>query len=90
MPAPGQFRPSAGDIRCIVYGHLTRMAVWRLRRGWDSTAPTLERLSRFRAALAALGDAQAIIDGLAHPVQPAAARSIPIVAQDIRENAVSF
>lgn len=24
-----------GDIRCIIYGHLIRLAVWYLRQGWD-------------------------------------------------------
>jgi adenine-specific DNA methylase len=58
-------RPSAGDIRCIVYGHLTRMAVWNLRKTWDSSFPIAERLRRVRAAVAALGNAQAVIDTLA-------------------------
>lgn len=83
-------KPTAGDIRCIVYGHLTRMAVWNLRKTWDSTLPTSLRLRRFRAAVAALGDAQAVIDALAGPT-----RSIQteIVTADVLEeipNAVSF
>jgi hypothetical protein len=56
--------PSPGDIRCVVYGHLTRMAVQALRPGWKPELPTPKRLLRFREALtAAAGDAQAIIDG---------------------------
>ena len=56
--------PSSGDIRCIVYGHLTRMAVQYLRPGWKPELPTPKRLLRFREALtAAAGDAQTIIDG---------------------------
>ncbi len=38
-------KPSDGDIRCIVYGHLARMAIWNLRSGWDATVPTAHKLS---------------------------------------------
>jgi putative DNA methylase len=61
-------KPSSGDIRCIVFGHLTRIAIWRLRESWDSTRPTSERLKRFAIAAAALGDAQLIIRALAPAV----------------------
>jgi putative DNA methylase len=61
-------QPSPGDIRCIVFGHLTRIAIWRLRKGWDSSRPTGERLERFATAAAALGDPQVIIDALLGPV----------------------
>lgn len=39
--------PTGGDIRCIVFGHLTRMAVRQLRETWNATLPTSERLARF-------------------------------------------
>ena len=41
-------KPSKGDIRCIVYGHVTRKAIWNLRARWDARVPTAERLSRVR------------------------------------------
>ncbi len=59
-------KPSAGDIRCIVFGHITRLAVWRLRNGWDRTKPIGERLRSFSDAAAFLGDTQPMIDVLAH------------------------
>ena len=30
-------KPTAGDTRCMVYGHITRYAIGRLRKGWDSS-----------------------------------------------------
>ena len=27
-------KPTSGDIRCIIYGHLTRIAIWNLRKSW--------------------------------------------------------
>ncbi len=83
--------PSAGDIRCIVYGHLTRMAVWELRKKWSSKCPTTQRLSRFRAEIDGFGNVQAIIDALVksqHAV-PDTGIAIPVFSQDIRD-AVSF
>lgn len=58
-------KPTAGDVRCIVYGHLTRMGVWRLHPSWHIDPPTQERLDRFADTVAAFGDPQSIIDDLA-------------------------
>jgi len=38
------FTATAGDIRCIVHGHLIRLAVWSLRKNWDRQLPTARRL----------------------------------------------
>ncbi|HEX3887780.1 MAG TPA: hypothetical protein VHW05_09805 [Phenylobacterium sp.] len=48
-------RPTDGDIRCIVYGHLTRMAVWRLRSDWDADRPTERKLAIFMQTVELLG-----------------------------------
>lgn len=48
-------RPSAGDIRCIAFGHLTRMAISMLRASWNRERPMPEKLAAFRAAMDALG-----------------------------------
>ena len=85
-------KPTAGDIRCIVYGHLTRMGVWKLRASWAADAPTLERLARFADTLAAFGDPRVVIDILACEQQPAGAgvgESTPLYEQKDCD-AVSF
>jgi hypothetical protein len=38
-------KPTMGDVRCITYGHLIRLAIWSLRRTWDRKAPIHKRLS---------------------------------------------
>ena len=53
-------RPSAGDIRCIVFGHLTRMAVWVLRKEWDSTRQTKDKLAAIAEAMWSFGDPEQI------------------------------
>ncbi len=42
----GNVKPSAGDIRCITYGHLTRLAIWNLRDKWNKDEPILARLTK--------------------------------------------
>jgi hypothetical protein len=41
----GGLNPTRGDIRCIIYGHLARLAIWRLRTAWDKTLPVPEKLA---------------------------------------------
>lgn len=58
-------KPTRGDTRCIIFGHLTRMAVWNLRKDWDSGLPTKEKLELFAQALTRLADPEQLLDHLA-------------------------
>ncbi len=58
--------PSAGDIRCIRFGHLTRMGVWRLRPGWDPAIAMTDKLARFAETLVQL-DAAGVVSEPAAP-----------------------
>ena len=84
-------KPSAGDIRCIVYGHLTRIAVWKLREGWDAKLATEVRIAQVRMGIEAFGHVQSIIDDVVHLYQrPSEALiAVPAFSQEIRD-AVSF
>jgi len=44
-------KPTRGDTRCITYGHLTRLAIWSLRKTWDSERSIQDRLARGRQAM---------------------------------------
>lgn len=83
-------KPTVGDIRCIVYGHLTRMGVWNLRKSWSVEVPPWERLARFAETVVALGDSQAIINELAYVAEAAArvAEFIPSYGEE--DHAVPF
>ena len=48
--------PTFGDTQCIVFGHLTRMAIWELRAAWSRTRPTPEKIAAFRNRMTAHGD----------------------------------
>ena len=42
----GNVKPTRGDIRCVVYGHLIRLAIWSLRRNWNKNEPTTSRIAK--------------------------------------------
>lgn len=44
-------KPTAGDIRCIAYGHLARMAMGNLRPTWNPSQPTSVKLAAIRTAM---------------------------------------
>ena len=48
--------PTHGDTRCIVFGHLTRMAVWKLRDRWNRALPVSGKLAAFAEAVSTCGD----------------------------------
>lgn len=41
----GNVKPTTGDMRCIAYGHLIRLAIWNLRKAWDKNLDINKRLS---------------------------------------------
>lgn len=69
-------KPTAGDIRCIAFGHLTRMAIWRLRAEWDSARATVAKLESIRLAMDALATV--------NDVRAALERTKPVTATGVR------
>ena len=61
----GGVTPTAGDIRCVSYGHIIRLAVWHLRTDWNATSPVVERLAVVSGWIeSALGGVSATLDQL--------------------------
>lgn len=54
-------RPTHGDIRCITYGHITRLAVLTLYPDWDDEISMLDKLALFGNVLDGLGDYAALL-----------------------------
>jgi len=48
-------KPSRGDLRCIIYGHLIRLAIWALRTGWSKEIDTKVRLSKIENWISEFG-----------------------------------
>ena len=42
--AAGNVKVTLGDIKCITYGHLIRLAIWSLRVAWDRDRQTESRI----------------------------------------------
>ncbi len=69
-------KETRGDVRCIIYGHLIRLAVWDLRHGWDKTKPTKEKTAAIAAKVQEFGGLQTIEDSLNEGMlQPALVRT---------------
>lgn len=54
MLRQGGLKPRRGDTRCIIFGHLTRMAVWDLKTAWDPALSAQQKLgvvARYMAVL---------------------------------------
>jgi adenine-specific DNA methylase len=60
-------KATVGDIRCIIFGHLTRMTVWKLRASWDASMPTLAKIEQFAGTVRDLGPYDTVIDILTTP-----------------------
>jgi len=56
----GKVTPTRGDIRCIAFGHLIRLTIWRLRQSWDRAKPVEHRLSEIAEDLRKHGGFHAV------------------------------
>lgn len=84
-------KPTAGDIRCIAFGHIARMAIWVLRTGWDTSRPTAEKLEAVRLAMDAIAtvdEVRAALEG-AQPVSSAGTHRKNKLNQE-QANAIAF
>lgn len=91
----GNVTPTRGDIRCLIFGHLIRMAIWKLRKSWDQTKSIEHRFSAVANQAKKLGGFEAIEQRLGHNflnaprVQNAIAREGEVVYRT-RQNEISF
>ena len=49
-----------GDTRCLVFGHLSRLAVRKLRHGWNRDLSTANKIAVLADAVGAFGGAEGI------------------------------
>lgn len=64
----GGVRPTKGDLRCMIFGHLVRLAVWNLRAKWDRRKSVKDRLDAVAGWIERFGDlgaVEAALDGAA-------------------------
>lgn len=56
----GRVKTTTGDIRCIIFGHLVRLAIWSLRKDWDSELPISRRIVRVADWISSFGGPPAV------------------------------
>lgn len=76
----GGVRPTPGDIRCIVFGHLARMAIWNLRGNWNPCLVTKEKLQLAADEMDQLATLDLVVAAI-KPETPAAPAGLPLFAE---------
>jgi len=64
----GGVQPTKGDVRCITFGHLIRLAIWNLRGNWNRQRAAKERLAAVGDWIERFGGLGAVENELAEPV----------------------
>ena len=89
------FTATLGDIRCMIFGHLIRLAVWNLRKEWDGSltaARRMERVSRWIAGFGDLSSVECYLDDVlsASPVLQNVLTREPQAAYGTEDAQISF
>jgi len=69
--ADAGLKVTQGDIRCIIHGHLTRMAIWNLRNGWDLSLDYTGKMNAVLKWFALFGGLKAVLAGMTSVFQDA-------------------
>jgi adenine-specific DNA methylase len=81
----GGVRVTRGDARCIAFGHVIRLAIWRLRERWVSSASWPDKLERVERATVELGGVEALERHIEGHVERISRRG-----SEVREAAVAY
>lgn len=88
--ADGGLKATQGDIRCIIHGHLTRLAVWNLRLEWNRDLPTVGRMETVRAWYRTFGGLEAVFAALESSFSSAPPRQKWLLEGMIRETPETY
>jgi putative DNA methylase len=69
--ADAGLKATQGDIRCIVHGHLTRLAIWILRRDWDLSINYNGKMNAVRNWFNEFGGLEAVLEAMESAFQKA-------------------
>ena len=86
----GNVRPTAGDMRCIAYGHIIRLAIWNLRKTWDKNAEINKRLSAVSSWILRFGGWIEIEKHLLRPEDSFRNAPLFAVREDIEKYGASY
>jgi hypothetical protein len=86
----GEVKATQGDIRCLIFGQLIRLAVWHLRHEWDKELPCPERLQVVSSWLEKMGGLEAVQENLKNNWTEAPARQIVLARESKQEYAGNY
>jgi hypothetical protein len=78
----GAVLPTRGDIRCLIFGHLIRLAIWQLRRTWKRDMPIEEKLAAVARYIQNSGGCQSVEQCLGDDLSYAPKHQRAIVRED--------
>lgn len=56
----GDVNPTRGDIRCLIFGHLIRLTIWKLRQSWGKQLSVEDKLLAIENHISGIGGAEAV------------------------------
>lgn len=83
--ADAGLKATQGDIRCMVHGHLTRLAVWSLRGDWDTSLESSTKMDVVRQWLANFGGLEAVLGAMNESFQKASRKQEWLLDGMVRE-----
>ena len=83
----GNVNPTPGDIRCVTYGHLIRLAIWSLRLKWKKNEPTASRIAKVADWIHLFGEWAEVQKFIEHD-RAATIQDMPLFA--VRESAAEY
>jgi hypothetical protein len=88
-------KPTQGDIKCVIYGHLLRLAIWGLRSCWDSNLLVSEKLAIVRSKIDETSGLDLIMKALGPEILTAPIVHAPLIFDEttkysVGENEISF
>ena len=79
----GGIKPTAGDIRCVSFGHIVRLAVWFLRQSWNRETPVTSRIDSVNTWIEKqLGGVAAVLASLGNEFEAAPSRQPFLVREE--------
>jgi adenine-specific DNA methylase len=78
-------KATQGDMRCIIHGHLTRLAIWNLRKDWEANLGYQAKITAVREWLAEFGGVEAVLRAMNQIFRNAAQRQRWVPEEMVRE-----
>jgi 16S rRNA G966 N2-methylase RsmD len=83
--ADAGLKATQGDIRCIIHGHLTRLAIWSLRRQWNASLDCTEKMNAVREWMIQFGGLETVLGAMKTTFKTASKKQVWLLNGVLRE-----